>query len=325
MWLAIRVRATGVALVLAVALTAMFLADLYGAPVMLFALLLGMALSFLAENDACCTGINFSTKTILRTGVALLGLRITLGQVQEIGAANLAFIAGAVALTIGCGALLARRLGRSAEFGLLTGGSVGICGASAAMAIAAVLPPNPEREKQVVFTVLTVTTLSTIAMILYPVVATWLALDTRATGLFLGSTIHDVAQVVGAGYSVSTEVGDYATITKLFRVLLLIPVFLTLVWLFRDAQGKAGPLPLPWFILGFVGCMVLASLDVLAQALIDTGLNLSRLFLVMAIAALGMKSNPRILLRGSLPALLLVVTETLLLAGLMVGWLLVRT
>jgi uncharacterized integral membrane protein (TIGR00698 family) len=314
----------GLIIVLVIALSAMYLAELYGAPVMLFALLLGMALNFLGEQKNCCTGINFATKTLLRMGVALLGLRITFTQVQSLGMTNLLVIAGAVVMTICTGIFLAQRLGRSREFGLLTGGSVGICGASAALAIAAVLPQSAEREKQVVFTVLVVTTLSTIAMIAYPIIATQLALDSKAAGLFLGGTIHDVAQVVGAGYGVSTATGDFATITKLFRVLLLIPVFLTLVWVYRDAQGMAGAMQLPWFILGFAACMLLASFNALPQALTDLGLALSKLLLVMAIAALGMKSNPRILFRGSLPALTLVLTETLLLGGLILTWLLLQ-
>jgi len=312
----------GVAIAFVTALSAMFLADRYGAPVMLFALLLGMAMNFLGDEQHCCTGINFATKTILRTGVALLGLRITFTQVQAIGLNNLLIIALAVAATIASGVLLAPRLGKTRDFGLLTGGSVGICGASAAMAIAAVLPASPQREKQVVFTVLTVTTLSTIAMIAYPLIATQLSLDARASGLFLGGTIHDVAQVVGAGYSVSTEAGDFATITKLFRVLLLIPVFLGLAIAFRGAAGQPGKLPLPLFIVGFVACMLLATFELLPAPLTTAGLALSKLFLVMAIAALGMKSNPRILFKGSLPALGLVVGETLLLGLLILGWLL---
>ena len=319
---AVRSNFPGVAIAFVTALSAMYLADRYGAPVMLFALLLGMAMNFLSEQPRCCGGINFTTKAILRTGVALLGLRITLGQVQSVGLGNLLVVAGAVGLTIASGVLLAARVGRSRDFGLLTGGSVGICGASAAMAIAAVLPPHPDREKQVVFTVLTVTALSTIAMVVYPLLAAQFGLDAKASGVFLGGTIHDVAQVVGAGYSMSVEAGDFATITKLFRVLLLIPVFLGLALVFRNAEGKPGKLPLPFFILGFVTCMLLATFEVLPAAVTAGGLTLSKLFLVMAIAALGMKSNPRILLKGSLPAMALVVGETLLLGVLIMVWLL---
>ena len=107
------------------------------------------------------------------------------------------------------------------RFALLTGGSVAICGASAAMAIAAVLPRNEHSESNLIFTVLGVTVLSTIAMIAYPMITTVTGLDPLASGVFLGGTIHDVAQVVGAGFSISDEVGETATLVKLMRVTML--------------------------------------------------------------------------------------------------------
>ncbi len=204
----------GIAVSLVAGISATYLAQQYAAPVMLFALLIGMALNFLNEQTQCCAGINFTASTVLRIGVALLGLRITLDQVLSVGAANLAMVSAAIAITMTAGMFIALKMNRSREFGLLSGGSVSICGASAAMAIATVLPNHPDREKQLVFTILVVTTLSTLAMILYPVLAARLGLSEVAAGYFLGGSIHDVAQVVGAGYSMSTATGDFATITK---------------------------------------------------------------------------------------------------------------
>lgn len=314
----------GVVITLIAALSALYLADHYNAPVMLFALLLGMALSFLSEDDNCCPGINFSSKTLLRLGVGLLGLRISFAQVQSVGLGNLIVLSAGVALTMVLGILLARRFNRSRDFGLLTGGSVAICGASAAMAIASVLPGHPDREKQVVFTVLCVTTLSTLAMIVYPLIATQFGLSDKEAGVFLGGTIHDVAQVVGAGYSVSESAGDFATITKLYRVLMLVPVFLVLAAVFRDKADSitAGKLPLPLFILGFVACMLIASFELLPAGILNFGLDASKFFLVMAIASLGMKSSPKILFKGSAGALALVMIETLFLGALILVWVL---
>jgi len=314
----------GTVITLIAALSALYLADHYNAPVMLFALLLGMALSFLSEDDNCCPGINFSSKTLLRLGVALLGLRISFAQVQSVGLGNLLVISAGVALTMVLGILLSRRFNRTRDFGLLTGGSVAICGASAAMAIASVLPGHPDREKQVVFTVLCVTTLSTLAMIVYPIIATQLELSDKEAGVFLGGTIHDVAQVVGAGYSVSESAGDFATITKLYRVLMLVPVFLVLAAVYRNKgeSTTAGKLPLPLFILGFVACMLIASFQLLPVVIVDLGLDASKFFLVMAIASLGMKSSPKVLFRGSAGALALVMLETLFLGALILAWVL---
>src|SRR5208283_3707648 len=110
-----------------------------------------------------------------------------------------------VATTILFGLFLARRLGLSPMFGVLSGGSVAICGASAALAIASVLPQDKDRERDTILVVVTVTARSTLAMILYPILATSIGLDHRHAGVFIGGTIHDVAQVVGAGYMISPE------------------------------------------------------------------------------------------------------------------------
>ena len=94
-------------------------------------------------------------------------------------------------------------MGFQSLFGLLSGGATAICGASAALALAAALPAHPLKERATLFTVVGVSALSTLAMIVYPMIAHALGLDSRAAGVFLGATIHDVAQVVGAGYSMS--------------------------------------------------------------------------------------------------------------------------
>ena len=127
-------------------------------------------------------------------------------------------VALGVVLTIAFGILLARLLGFGVHFGLLTGGAVAICGASAALALAAALPAHPQKERAAAFTVIGVSLLSTVAMMLYRWLVHWLGFDAHAAGVFLGGTIHDVAQVVGAGYSVSQEAGDTATVVKLLRV-----------------------------------------------------------------------------------------------------------
>ena len=144
-----------------------------------------------------------------------------------------------VATTIVVGFLLARRLGLSPMFGVLSGGAVAICGASAALAIASVLPPSDTRERDTILTVVSVTALSTLAMILYPVFATSIGLDHKQAGIFIGGTIHDVAQVVGAGYSISNETGDIATYVKLLRVAMLLPAVFAISFLIARAAATA--------------------------------------------------------------------------------------
>jgi hypothetical protein len=194
-----------------IAMASTWLASHYTAPVMLFALLFGMAFHFLYEGGRCVAGIEFASRSVLRLGVALLGVRITYGQIASLGPAPVATVIVGVATTVLIGLVLARRLSLTPMFGVLSGGSVAICGASAALAIASVLPKDKDRERDTILVVVTVTALSTLAMILYPVFAASIGLDHKHAGVFIGGTIHDVAQVVGAGYMISPETGDRPT------------------------------------------------------------------------------------------------------------------
>lgn len=327
----VRQRATALApglLVSAVlAIAAQFLSDHYGAPAMLLALLLGMALSFLAEEGRCVPGIEFSGRSVLRLGVALLGARISFDLLAALGWQIIALVVFGVIATVLFGLIGARLLGRGWRLALLTSGSVAICGASAAMAIAAVLPKNEHSERNLIFTVLSVTVLSTLAMIAYPIITSSLALDDRAAGIFLGATIHDVAQVVGAGFSVSEEAGENATLVKLIRVSLLAPLVLVFGLVFlamgikQPADGKRPPL-IPGFILAFLALATLNSFQAIPEALSDELAALSRWALLTAIAAVGMKTSLRRIRDVGGQAIVLIVAETLFLAAIILAGLL---
>lgn len=303
-----------------VAIAAQFLSDHYGAPAMLMALLLGIAFHFLAEDGKCVPGVEFTARTVLRVGVALLGARISVDLMVGLGWELILVLVLAVTLTIGFGVLGARLLGRGWRFGLLTGGSVAICGASAAMAISAVLPRNEHSERNLIFTVLSVTVLSTLAMIAYPILAAVLDLDATASGVFLGGTIHDVAQVVGAGFSVSDEVGEVATLVKLIRVTMLAPVVLIISlairWQVADQtpSGKKPPI-IPFFVLAFLGFAALNSLGGVPAAASDLMASLSRWALLVSVAAVGMKTSLKRIFEVGRQAIILVVAETLFIAS----------
>lgn len=317
-----------------VALVAQGLSVHYGAPAMLMAILLGMALHWLSEAPRSAPGVAVAARDVLRIGVALLGLRISAGQLADLGPGLLGLIVLAVAATLGFGLIAARAFGQPRSFGFLTGGAVAICGASAAMALAALLPRSKTRaddraERDLVFAVAGVTLLSTLAMVLYPPLAAALGLDPRLTGVFLGATIHDVAQVVGAGFSVSPEAGETATLVKLIRVALLAPVVFLAALMLRaraasgSADGERPPL-LPGFVLAFVLLAALNSVLVLPGWLTETAAAAARAALLMAIAAVGMKTSPRRLVQVGAAALGLLVAETLFLGGFVLAglWLL---
>jgi uncharacterized integral membrane protein (TIGR00698 family) len=305
-----------------VASAAAFLGQHYGAPVMLFALLLGMGMNFLSGDGPCAPGIEFSARTVLRLGVALLGLRITLAQVVALGWGPVVLIVLCVLLTIGLSMLVARALGFQTLFGLLTGGATAICGASAALALAAALPAHPQKERATLFTVIGVSALSTFAMVAYPMLVHWLQLSPQQAGVFLGGTIHDVAQVVGAGYSLSNETGDTATLVKLMRVAMLLPVIAFAAFVARAhnaangaAPGKRPPL-LPGFAVGFALLAAVNSTGWVPHAVQALGNDASRWCLVTAISAIGMKTQLKELATVGFKPVALMIGETVFLAAL---------
>jgi uncharacterized integral membrane protein (TIGR00698 family) len=303
---------------LVIAVAATFLADHYGGPVMLFALLLGMAMNFLSDVERCRPGIQLASKTILRLGVAMLGFRITLWQIVALGWKPVALVIALVTLTTLASIWLARRMGFDGKFGLLTGGATAICGASAAAAISAALPPDPQKERNTLFTIIGVSTLSTLAMIIYPVLIQLLRLDHVHYGMFIGATVHDVAQVVGAGYAISPEAGDTATVVKLMRVAMLLPVIIATTTIIRArgaAEGERPPI-LPWFLAVFLVLVALNSLLPVPKFVQDAGGTASRWCLVTAIAALGIRTQFRDMLDIGWKPVVLMIVETLIIATL---------
>jgi len=314
--------APGLLVVLTVGAAAEFVSVTYGGPVMLIALLLGMSLNFLSQSPECIAGIQFASKTVLRTGVALLGFRIVADDVMALGLETLAFVSLVVLLTIITGIGLSRVIGRGNRFGVLIGGATAICGASAALAIAAVLPNRPSKERETSFVVVTVTALSTMAMVLYPALLKALGFADQDIGLLLGATIHDVAQVVGAGYSVSDQAGDTATIVKLFRVSLLAPtvIFVTIFLGDRQSHSKRQLLPIPLFVVGFGVLVVVNSLALVPPVASLPLQELSRSLLVLAIAAIGMSTSLQDILKvGFQPFVVACGTTAMLLALAVIG------
>ncbi|MFT5814018.1 MAG: putative integral membrane protein (TIGR00698 family) [Psychroserpens sp.] len=308
----------GISIAIITGLAALFLSEHYGAPAMLFALLLGIAMSFLYEESPCKEGIEFTSSFVLRVGVALLGLRLAFTDLISLGWETIAILAAAIGTTILFGIFLAKKLGLSKSFGTLTGGSVAICGASAAMAITAVLPDHKNKERDTLLTVIGVTSLSTIAMVVYPLIATYLGLDETQSGLFLGGTIHDVAQVVGAGYSISESTGDISTLVKLVRVSMLMPVVLIMLIVikrFNDADNsKAKAASVPNFLIAFIILMIINSCFDIPQSITEPAISFSRFALITAIAAIGMKSNFAKLSCVGFKPILLMLVETIWIA-----------
>jgi uncharacterized integral membrane protein (TIGR00698 family) len=269
-------------------------------PAMVIALGIGIALNPIARRPLFLPGIAFCLKALLRWAVALLGLRIALGEIAALGWMTAILVVVAMIVTIFSGFLFARMLGQRPAYGALAGAGTAVCGASATLAASIVVPDYKGKEADVAFVVVAVNALSTLAMVLYPIVCSVLGFDAQLTGVMLGATIHDVAQVVGAGYAVSDSVGNTAVVVKLFRVFLLFPVVLVIGWSFarRAVASDAAKIPFPMFALVFVAlCLLnsivgaipaLAPLFALAKAPL---IEASTWGLLIAIGALGLGTS----------------------------------
>ena len=163
-----------------------------------------------------------------------------------------------------------------------------------------------------------VTALSTIAMVVYPIIVSLIGFTPHQAGIFLGATIHDVAQVVGAGYSLGKDAGDTATVVKLPRVAMLLPVILLLSLMFRERTGANAIRPplLPWFAIAFGVLVALNSLVVLPKPFLTAAGETSRFALVVAISAIGMRTSLRELTVLGIRPVMLMVAETVFLAGI---------
>jgi len=331
--------APGVALSAAVAgaayLAAPYVARAVPIPAMVLALVIGIALNPLASQPAVQPGMAFCVRTLLRWAVALLGLRVALSDIAALGLATGVLIVLAMIVTLWAGFFFARVSGRQPGFGALVGSATAVCGASAALATSTVVPDYPGKQADVVFVVVAVNALATLAMVIYPPLCLLLGFDAQTTGVMLGGTIHDVAQVVGAGYAVSEPVGNTAVIVKLFRVFLLLPVVLGIGWYFTRAGVKHGEarVPVPVFAIVFLVLCALNSAIPLMPALVPAYAPVKSVLveastwgLLLAIGALGLGTSVRTIIGlgwrhittvlGTTVAILVVVTGGLLLMRL---------
>lgn len=314
-----------------IALAAGFAGTQTGAPPMLCALLLGTALHYLSEEVRTAPGVALCVRLVLRLGIGLLGARVSAMQIVALGWSSVFIVLAAVAGTLLCGVLMARKLGLTTPMGVLAGGATAICGASAALAIAAVLPRSHELERDTLAVVVLATLLSTMAMLVYPLVAHALALSPAGAGLFLGGSIHDVAQVVVAGYALGAETGALASVVKLYRVALLAGVVAAVAWSFRRRPATSGaaacaqrPPILPGFLVLFLALALWQSLVGLPQG-VQAGLDeISHACLMMGVAALGMKTSFSMLARAGWRQAALMLGTTLFIALLVLAAVLLR-
>ncbi len=304
-----------------VALAAKFVAGYYALPLMLVCLFLGMMFHFMSQSTLTKGGVQFTSKSVLRLGVALIGARIAFSDFISLGYDVLVFVVLATLSVIVFGLFWAKLLKLDNEQGLLIGGATAICGASAALAISSVMPNSKSLEQNTLIAVIGVTAMGTIAMILYPFILGFVSLDNSQAGILIGGTIHDVAQVVGAGYSVSDEVGDNAILVKLIRVFMLVPILFMFAFAFRkqNKNSAAKGEGFPPFLIAFVALVVLNSMGVIPAEFTDILKDASKWCLVIAITAVGMKTSFKKIRSLGWRPIMLVVMETVSITALYVA------
>jgi uncharacterized integral membrane protein (TIGR00698 family) len=331
-----RQLAPGIALAAAVAVAASLsaprIATVFPIPAMVIALLVGIALNGLASQRAFEPGLTWCVKKLLRIAIGLLGIRIALGDIVDLGLGVALLVVLAMVLTVAVGIRLARFFQLDLGYGALAGAATAVCGASAALATATVVPNYPQKGADVTFTVVAANAVSTLVMVAYPPLCLLLGLDAQTTGIMLGATIHDMAQVVGAGYAVSEPVGNTAVIVKLFRVFLLLPAVLAIGWYFMRQRGEAGEakVPVPVFALVFVALCLVNSLAPLLPALApvygpvkSTLVTASNWGLLLAIAALGLGTSLTAILRIGWRHIAVFTGTTLVILGVVTAGLVV--
>ncbi|MFD1951704.1 YeiH family protein [Sphingomonas arantia] len=288
-----------------------FVADHYGAPLTLMALLIGLALNFLGNDPRMAPGLGFASRTLLRWGIVLVGARVTGGQIAALGPMALLAVVLILLVTLGVGILASRAFGMSSAFGVLAGGSVAICGASAALALATTLGERRVNQAQLTLVLVGISAASATAMFFYPLIAHQIGLSDRQAGLMLGASIHDVAQAIGAGYSFSDEAGAVATIVKLTRVALLAPVLALIAACFPGADGTKARLSVPWFVTGFFVVAALNSVLPVPATVGRSAQVVATAFLACAVAATGIRAPMNALLGTGAKPILVIVAASL--------------
>ena len=308
----------GLAVVLVAGLAANSLAGSYGMPAVLAGLLIGFSLNFVSSDRRVLPGLSLCSTTLLRWGIVFLGTQITLAQVADLGAVSLIALLVIMAVVMGAAILASRLAGQGSLVGLLAGGATAICGASAALAIYAMIGKERLPHYRFTFTLVGITLASATALMVYPILAGVLEFSDRQAGFLMGAAIHDVAQALGAGYALSPEAGETATIVKLARVAMLAPIVAIIgLAIGSPTPGKADRSPvlaalrLPWFIFAFFAVVLVNSLITFPDVVREWGLVASKGLLLLAIIATAMSSRLDALLREGWRGLISVLAATL--------------
>lgn len=284
---------------------------------MISAIYLGIAFaSFTTVPAEAQPGISLSGKKLLRLAIMLLGVQLTLSQVAQVGLAGMLALCLLVASTFAFTLAAARVLGVNSGLARLLAAGTSICGASA---IAAANSVERSDEQDVAYAIACITIFGTAAMLLYPVLAPLLGLGASDYGFWVGSSVHEVAQVVAAGFQQGEVAGEQSVVVKLSRVILLAPLLIAMSALSARGGGASGKLTfsqaLPTFVLGFIACMLLNTFGLVPMLVKDVIVGLTPIMLTAALAALGLGTHFEAIRARGLRPLLVAALATVFISG----------
>jgi len=301
----------------------------HGVSALTIAIILGIAIGNTYYPQVACaidSGVAFSKQTLLRVGIVLYGFRLTLQDISHVGIAGVVIDAIVVLSTFGLALLIGTRLLKiDRTTVILIGAGSSICGAAAVLATEPVVRAHSEK---VTVAVSTVVVFGTMAIFLYPALfqlnLRWNLIPggLHSFGIYTGSTIHEVAQVVAAARSIGSDAADTAVITKMVRVMMLAPFLIILsTWLSRSSKVTSNfrqnpvrqKLVVPWFAFIFIGVVIFNSLSILPRFVVEFAKNIDTVFLAMAMASLGLTSHISVIRNAGV--------KPLILAAVLFAWL----
>jgi uncharacterized integral membrane protein (TIGR00698 family) len=282
-----------------------------GAPI--FAILIGMLLSFVKRPLYLDQGIRFSGKKILQYSIVFLGFSLDLGVVVRVGTQSLAVMLFTLTAAFSTAYLVGKALALDGNTKILIGVGTAICGGSA---IAATAPVIEADDKEVAFAISTIFLFNIIAVFIFPALGHLMKMSDDQFGLWAGTAINDTSSVVAAAFSYSDQAGRYATIVKLTRTLMIIPITLVLAFARKrgsakrdGAASRAGSFRFakifPWFVLGFLATSLVRTVGILPTGSYSFLNDIGKFGICTAMVAIGLNTKPNELIRNGVRPILL--------------------
>jgi len=299
----------GLLLTLGIAYISRFISELLPVHVIgagVIALFIGMILNpWFSNKEGLYPGITFTGKKVLRFAIILMGISLSFHQVLEVGRFSLIVMVFTLFAAFFGGYLLGKILGLDWKLSGLISSGTGICGGSA---IAAVAPVIGAKDQFIAYAISATFIFDVFMVVLFPLMGEAMSLSDLGFGLWTGTAINDTSSVVAAGYSYSEIAGDFAVIVKLTRTLAIIPVVLVFSIIARKHSTLKSSVHIleifPWFILGFLAMVGLNSTGWIPASVSTSLSTLGRFFMVMALGAIGLKTNFKELSKSGIKPLL---------------------